>query len=223
MENQIKQIESFFSRLKRRPVKTASYVIVGVILIIIVWFFSAYFGEIGRQLASNEQLALNEARPDSELFETGWTTYHRFRLNKENPAPFEIGNCPGTGCYRFRLGPRKIEDGRQSQTIYLEGIGFEKHLERLSEGVISLFRNARLDCKGGSYGLPSKGGPMTANLGLFKGASLRLRAIDQDVLFVVEDDRINYLTVGVAIYDGTYCELYRKGLLPPGKIPECEE
>lgn len=33
-----------------------------------------------------------------------------------------------------------------------------------------------------------------------------MRAIDKDVLFVVWDDRINYLTVGVASYDGTFCE-----------------
>lgn len=138
--------------------------------------------------------------------------------------PFEVGSCPGKDCYRFALGPRETRDNIQVQTIFLKGGGFEKHLEKLPGGGIQLFRLARLDSKGGSYGIPVNAkGPITANLGLFKGASLRLRAIDNDVLFVVENDRINYLTIGVALYEGTYCKIYKEGKLPPRKIPECED
>lgn len=64
---------------------------------------------------------------------------------------------------------------------------------------------------------------ITAKLCLFKGASLRLRAIDKDVLFVIWDDRINYLTVGVANYDGTFCERYREEKISSREIPEHEK
>ena len=223
LEEQITKIESFLSRLKRQPKKTVIYTVVVLILVILGLFASAYFSEKGRQFASKDQPNIKEAKPDSTFFEDGWITYHRFQLNKEKSMPFEVGSCPGTDCYRFSLGPRETRNNKQIQTIFLEGGGFEKHLENLPGGGFQLFRLARLDSKGGSYGLPLKGGHITANLGLFKGASLRLRAIDNDVLFVVEDDRINYLTVGVAIYDGTFCKLYREGKISPREIPECEE
>lgn len=184
--------------------------------------------ELKKPLAVLKDDDEKRTQPDSVFFEDGWITYHRFQLNKEKPMPFEIGSCPGADCYRFSLGPRETNDSKQIQTIFLEGGGFDKHLEKLPGGGIQLFRLARLDSKGGQYGIPLKqGGHITASLGLFKGASLRLNAIDNDVLFVVEDDRINYLTVGVAIYDGTFCKLYREGKLgrkPSLKeIPECEK
>ncbi len=224
MENQIRQIESFFSRFKQHPVKCSIYAIISFILFILGCYVSGFFGEKGRKSALYEQIIVPDAKPESDIFEDGWTTYHRYRLNKKSPVPFEVGNCPSTSCYRFSLGPRKIENGVQIQTIYLAGGGFEKHIRHLESDVKYPFYNVFIESKGGRLSIPVRGGPMFAELGLFRGASLRIRAIDQDILLVVEDDRINYLTVGVAIYDGTYCELYRKGLLPPSrKIPECEE
>lgn len=212
------------ARLKRNPKKTVIFSVIVLISLILVWFASAYFSEKGRQFASTDKPKENETKPDLTFFEDGWITYHRFELNKEKPMPFEVGSCPGKDCYRFALGPRRTRDKIQVQTIFLKGGGFEKHLEKIPGGGIQLFHLARLDSKGGSYGIPLKaGGHITANLGLFKGASLRLRSIDNDVLFVVEDDRINYLTVGVAIYEGTYCKIYREGKLRPREIPECED
>ena len=224
LDEQITKYEAFFSRLKKSPKRTI--ICSGIVLVIVIlgWFAHAYFSEKGRQFASIDKPKEKETEPDSTFFEDGWITYHRFQLNKEKPMPFEVGSCPGKDCYRFSLGPRETRKNMQSQTIFLEGGGFEKHFEKMPGGGFQLFRLARLDSKGGSYGIPLKaGGHITANLGLFKGASLRLRAIDNDVLFVVEDDRINQLTVGVAVYEGTYCNLHREGKLSPRERPECEE
>jgi hypothetical protein len=224
LDEQTTKIEAFWARLKGHPKRTLIFSVIGLAVLILVWFASAYFSEKGRQLASIDKPKVEETKPDSTFFENGWITYHRFQLNKEKPMPFEVGSCPGKDCYRFSLGPRETRDNIQIQTVFLEGGGFEKHFEKMPGGGFQLFRLARLDSKGGSYGIPIKDeGHITANLGLFKGASLRLCAIDNDVLFVVEDDRINHLTIGVAVYEGTYCQLYREGKLPPREIPECEE
>ena len=207
LDEQITKVEAFCARLKKHPERTGLYFVIALIVIIMGTFGKAYFSEKGRQFASTDKPKVKAPKPDATFFEEGWVTYHRFQLNKERSIPLEVGSCPSKDCYRFSLGPRETRDNIQVQTIFLEGEGFEKHLEKMPGGGFQLFRLAQLESKGGSYSLPVREGHITANLGLFKGASLRLRAIDNDVLFVVEDDRINNLTVGVAIYEGTYCNL----------------
>ncbi len=220
MESQMKRVESTTARLRNQPYKPVllSALLIGCLTII--WFFSASIDESGGQIASIEM----DARPDPILIEDGLTTYQRFHLNKTVSAPLEVGNCPGRQCYRFFLGPREIRNGKKLQTIFMGGGGFEKHLENMPDGSVAITRLARFDGIDERYGIPSheklrsilgwgltvpyEKGLIEATVYIYKGSSLRLRAIDQDVLFVVEDDRINALTVGVAIYDGTFCTLY---------------
>ncbi len=220
----VDKIEEFYVRFRKNPKKSVILTIVSFLLLLIIWFLSAYISEKGKQFASSSTQSIPKSKPDTTLFEDGWVTYHRFQLNKKNPKPIEVGSCPGTECYRFTLGPRETRNGVHVQTINLSGGGFEKNIEKMPNGGIRAFRVSRLYSKGGSYGIPVKQGYITANLGLFRGASLRLRAIDNDILFIVEDDRINHLTVGIAMYEGTYCNLYKEGKLAPNRnILECEE
>ena len=232
MESQIKRFESIIARLINQPYRTALLCALLIGCLTIIWFFSASIDEKGGQSASiGKHIEIN-AKPDPILFEDGWTAYHRFQLNKTVSAPLEVGNCPGRRCYRFFLGPRKIRKGKQQQTIFLGGGGFEKHLENMPDGRVAISRLARLDTNNGSYSIPSpeklrsllgwgltvpyKKGLIEASVYIIKGSSLRLRAIEQDVLFVVEDDRINALTVGVAMYDGTFCTLYKADCVNQG-------
>ena len=200
----------------------------------IIWFFPASIDEEGGQITSTEKPVEMDAKPDPKLIEDGLTAYHRFELNKTVSAPLEVGNCPGRQCYRFFFGPQEIRKGRQLQTIFLGGGGFEKHLDNMPDGSVAISRLARIDIYDGSYSIPSaeklrsilgwgltvpyEKGLIEAAVFVYKGASLRLRAIDQDVLFIVEDDRINSLTVGVAIYDGTFCTLYKEECVNQGII-----
>ena len=226
MESHIKRFESIIVRLKNQPYSTALLCALLIGCLTIIWFFSASIDEKGGQIASTAKPFEMDAKPDPKLIEDGLSAYHRFQLNKAVSAPLEVGNCPGRQCYRFFLGPQEIRKGKQLQTIFLGGGGFEKHLINMPDGIVALSRLARLESIDGSYGVPSpeklrsllgwgltvpyRKGLIEATVYIYKGASLRLRAIDQDVLFVVEDDHINFLTVGVAIYDGTFCTLYKE-------------
>jgi hypothetical protein len=234
MESQKVRFESIIARLKNQPYRTALLCALLIGCLTIIWFYSASIDENGGQIASTAKPFEMDARPEPKLIEDGWTAYHRFQLNKTVSAPLEVGHCPGGQCYRFFLGPQEIRKGKQQQTIFLGGGGFEKHLENMPDGRVAIARLARLDLNDGSYSTPSpeklrsvlgwgitvpfKRGLIEAKVSIFKGASLRLRAIDQDVLFVVEDDRINSLTVGVAIYDGTFCTLYKEDCVKQGII-----
>jgi hypothetical protein len=234
MERPIKIFESIVARLKKRPDRTALICALLAGCLTLVWLFSGSGGENGGQIASVEERVEVDARPDPQFFEGGSIAYHRFRLNKTISAPFEVGNCPGGQCYRVFFGPREIRKGRQLQTIFLGGGGIEKHLEKKPDGGVAISRLARFDTTDGRYGIssperrrsilgwgltvPYEKGLIEATLYVFKGASLRLRAVDQDVLLVVEDDRINSLTIGVAIYDGTFCTLYKEACVNKGII-----
>ena len=222
------------SRLKNQPYRMALLCALVIGCLTIIWFFPESIDEDGGQIISTEKPVEMDAKPDPKFSEDGLTAYHRFQLNKTLPAPLEVGNCPGSQCYRLFLGPRAIRKGKQLQTIFLGGGGFEKHLENMPDGSVALSRLARLDSNDGSYSIPSpeklrsilgwgltvpyEKGLIEATVYIFKGTSLRLRAIDQDVLLVVEDDRLNSLTVGVAIYDGTFCTLYREECVNRGII-----
>lgn len=228
MESPIKMLARFKNMPYRAPLLFA--VLIGCLTII--WSFSACIDQKGGQSASTEKPAEMDAKPDPKLSEGGLTAAYRFQLNKTLSAPLEVGNCPGSQCYHFFFGPREIREGRQQQTIFLGGEGFEKHLENRPDGSVAISRLARLDINNGSYRIPSTeelksilgwGLTVPYNIGLieatvpiFKGASLRLRARDQDVLIAVEDDRINSLTVGVALYEGTFCTLYKEDCINEG-------
>ena len=226
MESHIKRFESIIVRLKNQPYSTALLCALLIGCLTIIWFFSASIDEKGGQIASTAKPFEMDAKPDPKLIEDGLSAYHRFQLNKAVSAPLEVGNCPGRQCYRFFLGPREIRKGKQQQTIFLGGGGFEKHLENMPDGSVAISRLARLDHIDGRYRIPNpenlrsilgwgltvpyKKSLIEATVYMYKGASLRLRAIDQDILLVVEDDRINALTIGVALYDGTFCTLYKE-------------
>ena len=230
----MKSAESTTARLKKQPYKTVLLLALSIGCLTIIWFFSAYSDEKGGPIASIEMPIEMDARPDPKIIKDGLTTYHRFHLNKTLSAPLEVGNCPGRQCYRFFIGPREIRKGKKLQTIFLGGGGFEKHLENMPDGSVAISRFARFDRIDGNYTIPSheklksilgwgltvpyEKGLIEADIYIYKGASLRLRAIDQDVLFVVEDDRINALTVGVAIYHGTFCTLYKEECVDQGNL-----
>ncbi len=234
MESQLIRFESIIARLKHQPYRTARFCAILIGCLTIIWFLSASIDENGGQIASADKPFETDAKPDPKLIEDGSTAYYRFRLNRTVSVPLEIGDCPGRQCYRFFLGPREIRKGKKQQTIFLGGGGFEKHLENMPDGSVAISRLARFDSNDGSYRIPSpeklrsilgwgltvpyEKGLIEATVYLFKGASLRLRATDQDVLLVVEDDRINGLTVGVAIYDGTFCTLYKEDCVNQGII-----
>ncbi|MDJ0802154.1 MAG: hypothetical protein QNI97_04725 [Desulfobacterales bacterium] len=232
MESQTRIFESIMARLKNQPYRKTLLFALVIGCLTIIWLFPASIDEKGGQIASIEKPIEMAAKPDPELIEDGLTAYHRFQLNKTVAAPLEVGNCPGRQCYHFFLGPREIRKGKQQQTIFLGGGGFEKHLKHMPDGSVAISPLARLDHIDGSYRIPRpenlrsilgwgltvpfKKGLIEATVYMDKGASLRLRAIDQDVLFVVEDDRINSLTVGVALYDGTFCTRYKEECVNQG-------
>ncbi len=232
MESPIKRFESIIARLNNQPYRTVILGALSISCLTIIWFFSASLNEKGGQIASTGKPFEIDAKPDPKLIEDGWRAYHRFQLNKTVSAPLEVGHCPGRQCYRLFLGPREIRKGKQQQTIFLGGGGFEKHLKHMPDGSVAISPLARLDHIDGSYRIPRpenlrsilgwgltvpyKKGLIEATVYIDKGASLRLRAIDQDVLFVVEDDRINSLTVGVALYDGTFCTRYKEECVNQG-------
>ena len=232
MESPIKRFESIIARLKNQPYRTALLCALSIGCLTIIWFFSASTDEKGGQIALTAKPLAIDAKPDPKLIEDGWTAYHRFQLHKTVSAPLEVGHCPGRHCYRFFLGPREIRKGKQLQTIFLGGGGFEKHLQNMPDGRVAISGLARLDGNDGSFRIPSpeklrsilgwgltvpyKKGLIEATVSIFKGARLRLRAVDQDVLWVVEDDRLNALTVGVAIYEGTFCTYYRDDCVNQG-------
>ena len=230
MESQVKKVESIIARLKNQPYKTVLLFALLIGCLTVIWLFPASIDDSGRHSASIEM----DAKPDPKLIADELITFQRFHLNKTVSAPLEVGDCPGRQCYRFFLGPREIRKGKKLQVIFLGGGGFEKHLENMPDGSVAISRLARFDRIDGRYRIPSheelrsilgwgltvpyEKGLIEAAVFIYKGASLRLRAIDQDVLFVVEDDRINALTVGVAIYDGTFCTLYKEDCVDQGYV-----
>jgi hypothetical protein len=234
MESQIMHLQSILARLKKPLYRTARLYALLIGGLTLIWFFPACADEKGGPIDSTEKPLEMDAKPDPSLIEDGLTAYHRFQLNKTVPAPLEVGNCPGRQCYRFFLGPREIRKGRQQQTFFLGGGGFEKHLKNRPDGSVAISRLARLESNAGRYSIPSpeklrsilgwgltvpyEKGLIEATLFIFKGASFRLRAIDQDVLLVVEDDRINALTVGVTTYEGTFCKFYKEDCVDQGVI-----
>ena len=239
MESHIKRFESIIARLKNQPYRTAFLCALLIGCLTIIWFLSASMDEKGGPMdekggpiASTPKPFEMDAKPDPKLIEDGSTAYYRFQLAKTVSVPLEVGNCPGRQCYRFFLGPREIRKGKKQQTIFLGGEGFEQHLVDMPEGRLAISRLARFDSDDGSYIIPSperlrsilgwgltvphNKGLIEATVYLSKGASFRIRAIEQDVLFVIEDDRINALTLGVAIYDGTFCTLYKEACVNQG-------
>ena len=234
MESRMKIFESIIARLKNQPYKTVLLFALLIGCVTIIWFYPASIDERGGQIASIEIPIEMDAKPNPKLVEDGMVTYHRFHLDKTVSAPLEAGNCPGRQCYRFFIGPREIRKGKKLQTIFLGGEGFERHLERMPDGRVAISRFARFDRIDGSYSIPSheklrsilgwgltvpyEKGLIEAVVYVYKGASLRLRAIDQDVLFLVEDDRINSLSIGVALYDGTFCTLYKEECVDQGNL-----